>query len=126
MTKNDCAIRALAAVTETPYADVVARLVQDGYRPGRGFHLDRWLTCQMAPAIGEPEKVFGWDATWIKLPPVQKGQRRPTLATFAALHPGRYILQQSRHVVALVDGRATTEERYDNAPIYGAWKFTRN
>ncbi len=124
MSRADCTVRAVSIVTDSSYADVAALMARDGYRPGRGFHLERWLYGQCDPAIGEPEHVCGWTATRRSVP-VQAHGKRHTAESFAQANPhGRFILQQARHVVAVVDGRVEMETRRDGARVYSAWRFT--
>lgn len=126
MPRNDCTIRALSLVTDLDYAAVVELLTPDGYRPGKGFWLDRWIACRMEPAIGEPESIAGWWASWFPCPAV-KGQKRLTATTFASAYPaGRYILRQSHHSTAVIDGRVVMEDRHATACVYGAWHFTKD
>jgi len=124
MRRHDCTVRALALALGAPYDEVESRLSIDGYRRGRGFHLPRWLACEMRPAIGEPRPIFGYRATWHPCP-ARKGEPRMTPATFAAAHPiGRYVLKQVRHAVAVVDGAVVMETRRpDGGCVYGAWRF---
>ena len=122
--RKDCTVRALSLVTGVEYDEVVAVLRVDGYRPGRGFDLDRWLTCRQDPTIGEPESIFGYRAEWVPLP-VLRGELRLTAETFAARYPaGRYILRQARHVCAVINGVVVQETRRDGACVYGAVSYT--
>ena len=121
-----CTIIALAHATDLRYDDVVTLLTPDGYRPGRGFWLDRWLACRMHPCLGAAEPINGYMARWTPCSAV-KGAPRLTAEHFAATtRTGRHILRQARHVCAVVDGTLCQAPRRPGACVYGVWTFTRN
>lgn len=123
--KSDCAVRALSLALGVDYTHVVNTLAPYGYRVGRGFDLGRWIACQEHPAIGEPEHVFGYSATWMPTPAV-RGEARLTVNSFAAAYPhGAWIVRQAHHFCAVRDGAVLMEARRPDGGgcVYGAWRF---
>jgi hypothetical protein len=123
---NDCTVRALALVTETPYDTVYDKLKEHGRVCSDGFHLSRWIWGQVDPVLGEPEYVFGYTAYWRPFQ-AQKGKKRMNPVEFTKTFPqGRYICRTAKHVFAVIDGVVydAFQERDDRC-IYGAWEFVK-
>jgi len=106
--RNDCAVRAVAALTETPYEQVHAMMAQVGRKHRRGTH--RWTIWSTLRALGfETERCMSTD--FIRRYP---GSHATALRSVTTHHPDRfpavwkdgqrYLMFTSGHVVAIVDG----------------------
>lgn len=99
---NDCAVRALAFVTDVPYwqvYDALCRYAEPHRKAGSG-----WWPSQSRAALGD----LGFYEARVRTP------RPPvTVAAFQRAHQrGRYLLSSRDHVVGLVDGNRNCGGRY--------------
>lgn len=112
--KNDCTVRALATATNQPYAMAHEFMSRNGRRPGSGafFH---------SIVARHKGKVLGY-----KLEEVRPVARARGLRTFLYRNPqfrqGTWILQMSRHVATLKDGKLLDSFDSSAKEIRGAWK----
>lgn len=110
--KNDCTVRALAAVRSLPYDEAYDILAEAGRKCSRGFLFSKWINDQP------------W-ATRIAFPAV-KGQRRMNPAAFTErFRTGRYICQVAKHVFAVIEG--VVYDDFENRPdrcIYACWQIS--
>jgi hypothetical protein len=109
---KDCAIRALAIVSDLDYTAARALIESECQRPRRK---------------GTPTAALC--ALLNRLAPratVASGMKRWTLARFCAEHPrGVFYVLVRGHALAIIDGRAVDNGRISGARcrITGAWKF---
>jgi len=119
---NDCVVRALSIVTETPYDTVYELLAKAGREPCEGFDCGGWLRNHPRVLGGKftPVKVAGLDDRYSMRPDL-------TPLNFACHHPsGRYILENEKHVWAVINGVHHDLWRVKNVPLSAAWLFAPN
>lgn len=98
---NDCAVRALAIATQTPYAEVHKNLKAKGRRDRRGTKL-AWITeavKQLAPGSEEivPSSISSCGSRFrISYPNLSDTLRK--------YREGRYVIVVTGHAIAVIDG----------------------
>ena len=106
--KNDCTVRAAAAILELNYDDSYDMLKKYGRKCGRRFRMDDFLTDKKAEEISFP---------------AVRGQRRMSPYKFCKeYNDGKYICRTAGHVFAVIDGVVfdTVAPAIDRC-IYRAW-----
>jgi hypothetical protein len=114
--RNDCTVRAIAAVTGAPYDAAYEWIAAGGRKSGKRFKLKPFFAANVFLHDAD------WRFAWTPYPAV-KGERRMNVIAFVATHPrGRYVIQVSKHVIAVVDGVLIDDHLPRlNACVYGAW-----
>lgn len=109
---NDCTVRALMKLLELSWVEAYNELCSAGRVVKR--------MPNEIDAVRVAIESFGYKKTSI---PVEKGSKRPTVASFAAEHPkGRYLLNVANHVVACVDGHYYDSWDCGAKCIYNYWR----
>lgn len=109
---GDCVTRAIAIATERPYLEVYNRLGEmvEEWSQGRSRQAKAWRAKGRGATArnGTPgpvcERYMREETDWVKVPMKAIGGRATADEIWAQLPPGRLVLQQARHWVALVDG----------------------
>lgn len=120
---DDCACRAIAIATETPYEDVYQSL----NLAGQGDRLSRRRSKRSSAREGiykTTMRRFMDNLGWEWVPTMQIGQGCKVHLAQGELPPGRLIVNLSRHFAAVVDG--VVYDTYDptrdgSRCVYGYW-----
>lgn len=106
---NDCAVRALAIVTDLDYDEVYDTLARSRRKPCQGYDTTAWLKRRAGRAF---------DGTFTPVP-----ARKLSALFFGRLYPkGRFLLETDSHTWALIDGTHRDLWRVKK-PLTGAWRF---
>jgi hypothetical protein len=127
--RGDCAVRAVAALTDTPYEKVHAMMAAQGRKHGKGTPLDIiWSTLNALGFKAERR----WDSEFIRQYP---GSHATALKSVTTHHPDRfpavwkdgrrYLMSTPRHVLAIVDGVNHDWTRGKACRSKGIWEITR-
>lgn len=108
---GDCSIRCVCAAEDMNWFDVFDGLAASArkgqWAMGVRENIDDYLT-----SLG-----YEWHAITPK-----KGERRPTVAGFARMHPnGRYVMYVAGHVVGGKNGKYMDIWDSGNKSLYGYW-----
>lgn len=114
MQINDCAVRALAILSEMPYDAIYDELALAGRKSFDGFEIEPWLKKNNGKKLGGKFKKVN-----------------PKLLTPEYVHvyydTGKYLLISSTHTWAMVDGVSRDLWRFpQDEPLYSVWKFTKS
>lgn len=113
MQINDCAVRALAILTELPYDEVYEKLAEAGRKPADGFNIESWLKKNNGKVMGG------------KFKKVKPKKLTPEYVHFYYCE-GTYLLVSATHVWAMVSGCSRDLWRFpQDEPLYSVWKFTK-
>lgn len=127
--RGDCAVRAVAALTDTPYEKVHAMMAAQGRRHGKGTPWDIiWSTLN---ALGF-KAVRRSDYEFIRQYP---GSHATALRSVTTHHPDRfpavwkdgkrYLMSTPRHVLAIIDGVNHDWTRGKACRAKGIWEITK-
>lgn len=112
--RNDCAVNAIARVTDSSYDAAYRFCASKGRKPNRGMY-----TSQALGKYCEPRLILG---RWFRHLP----GRRQTVKTFCREHPkGVYLIRVRKHVLALYAGDVfDTRNWMPRSIVLDAWKVT--
>jgi hypothetical protein len=125
---NDCAVRALAAVSGLTYRDAHELVAAWGRQPRKGTHqcVALFLTLGATVVQAEPHRYYEATGSFNTPTSISKGPR--TIRTLARHYKtGRYLVFIRGHVFALIDGQivgdwATTERLHRIEAVLDASK----
>lgn len=112
---NDCTVKALTAATGLPYADCHMALAKQGRKPRKGCHFNS-MGKRAAASLG-----------WLMETVDPFDYRAKTMITAErdrAFRSGRYVVQVSRHVAALIDGKVIDHSQGSRRRIQCVYAFT--
>ena len=127
--RGDCAVRAIAALTNTPYETVHTMMACAGRKHGKGTPWDIiWSTLNALGFKAERR----WDSEFIRQYP---GSHATALKSVTTHHPDRfpavwkdgkrYLMATPRHVLAIVDGVNHDWTRGKACRAKGIWEIVR-
>lgn len=90
--KNDCAVKAVAIVTNMPYPDIHERMAANGRVPRKGTPMSVTLATLKGLNV------------WAERVPVPIGMTTVNRIGTRYLRKGRYLVRTSRHILAVVNG----------------------
>lgn len=108
----DCTVRALMKLLEVTWQEAYDELCKAGRKCMR---MPDEIDC-----VRMTIESFGYKKVSI---PVEKGSKRPTVASFAEQHKqGRFLLNVANHVVACVDGHYYDSWDCGEKCVYNYWE----
>lgn len=118
---NDCTVVALAIACDLPYDTVYDYLSQEGRKCGSGFRFGDWVKLLK----WNETDFFGYGFTWLPIQAV-KGELRCDPDQFCKdFWKGPYIMQVSRHVIAVKNGVYYDHTNWGHRCVYGAWRVEK-
>lgn len=127
--RSDCAVRAVAALTGTPYEQVHAMMAAQGRKHGKGtpWHII-WETltalgfkAEYVPAVNFIRQYPGSHATALKSVTSHHPDRFPAVWRDGC----SYLMSTSRHVLAIVNGVNHDWTRGKACRASRVWRITR-
>lgn len=108
---GDCAIRAVSKAIGSTWRDALSKMYHAA--------LEIQDTPTSRDVIGHVLKEYGFE--WVPIKP-KRGEKRPTVAVFAAENNGAYVLDIAGHVVCASNGKYYDIWDCGNKSMYGYWQ----